>query len=82
MVAVKGRGRPTRVYALLGLLGDDPDQLDRLEQQHKVFLDAYRRQQWDNAERALAGCREIGVVQLETYYALLRRPSRLADGIA
>jgi adenylate cyclase len=70
MVAVKGRGRPTRVYTLLGLLGDDSDQLDLLAQRHKAFLDAYRRQQWDSADRALARCREIGVAQLETYYAL------------
>jgi adenylate cyclase len=77
MVAVKGRGRPTRVYTLLALLGDDPDQLDRLEQRHKVFLDAYRWQRWDDAERALAACREIGVVKLETYYALFA--ARIAE---
>jgi adenylate cyclase len=77
IVAVKGRGRSTRVFTLLELLGNDPEQLDCLQQRHKVFLDAYRRQQWDDAERALAACREIGVVQLETYYALFA--SRIAE---
>ncbi len=71
IVTVKGRARPTRVYTLLGLLGDDLDQLARLQQRQKEFLNAYRRQQWNDAERALAACREIGVARLETYYLLL-----------
>jgi adenylate cyclase len=71
IVAVKGRGRATRVYTLLGLLG---------------VLDAYRRQRWDDAERTLADCRVIGIAGLETYYSLfatriaeLRHASLLQD---
>jgi adenylate cyclase len=48
-----------------------------VQQGHKTFLDAYRRQQWDDAERALATCREIGVAQLETYYTLFA--ARIAE---
>jgi adenylate cyclase len=70
LVTVKGRIHPTRVYTLLALLGDDLDQLARLQQKHKEFLDAYRRQQWNDAECALAVCREIGIAGLETYYSL------------
>jgi hypothetical protein len=51
-------------------LGDDFDQLARLQQKHKEFLDAYRRQQWNDAECALAVCREVGIAGLETYYSL------------
>jgi adenylate cyclase len=70
IVMVVGRGRPTRIYTLLQLLGDDPEQLARLQEKHKEFLEAYRQQRWDEAERALAACREIGIARLETYYAL------------
>ena len=40
------------------------------KQRHEEFLDAYRRQQWNEAERALAACREVGIARLETYYSL------------
>jgi len=56
---VKGRERATRIYTLL--LGNDPDQLARLQLEHKTFLDAYRLRQWNEAEYALSACREIGI---------------------
>jgi adenylate cyclase len=71
IVTLKGRARPTRVYTFLGLLGEDPDQLARLQPKHREFLDAYRRQRWDEAECALAACRVIGVARLEKYYSLV-----------
>jgi adenylate cyclase len=70
MVAVKGRERPTRIYTFLELLGDDLERLARLEHKHQQFLKAYREQRWDEADRLLDGCREIGIDRLETYYAL------------
>jgi hypothetical protein len=70
VVMVQGRARPTRIYTLLQLLGDDPGQLARLQHKQKEFLEAYRQQRWDEAERTLAACREIGIARLETYYAL------------
>jgi adenylate cyclase len=76
VVMVKGRERPTRIYTLLQLLGGDPNQLSRLQCEHKKFLDAYRRQQWNEAERALAACKEIGIAALDTYYSLFA--SRMA----
>jgi adenylate cyclase len=80
VVMVKGRGRATRIYTLLQLLGGDVDQLARLQERHKEFLDAYRRQQWNEAERALAACREVGIVRLEKYYGLFAsRISALRD---
>jgi len=69
-VMVKGRTRPTRIYTFLQLLGDDPGQLARLEHMHQQFLEAYRQQQWDEAERILDACRQIGIARLDTYYAL------------
>ena len=70
VVMVKGRERPTRIYTLLQLLRSDPDQLARLQCEHKKFLDAYRRQQWNEAECSLTACKEIGVAALDTYYSL------------
>jgi adenylate cyclase len=69
-VMVKGRTRPTRIYTFLQLLGDDPGQVARLEHTHQEFLEAYRQQRWNEAERILDACRQIGIARLETYYAL------------
>ena len=70
IVMVKGRARPNRIYTLLQLLGGDLDQLTRLQLRQEEFLYAYRAQKWNDAERALAACREIGIARLETYYSL------------
>jgi hypothetical protein len=70
IVMVKGRERATRIYTLLELLGDDVDQLTQLQLEHNKFLDAYRRQRWNDAEHTLAHCRDIGVAKLEKYYSL------------
>jgi adenylate cyclase len=70
VVMVKGRERTTRIFTLLQLLSSDPDQLARLQLAQNRFLDAYRRQHWDEAEHILAGCREIGIASLATYYSL------------
>jgi hypothetical protein len=62
------------------LLGADAGQRARLQVRHKEFLDAYRRQQWDEAERAIAACREVGFAQLEKYYGMFAsRISALRD---
>jgi hypothetical protein len=39
-----------------------------LERLSGEFLTAYRRRQWDEAERLLGQCRSIGVPSLETCY--------------
>jgi adenylate cyclase len=70
IVMVKGRERATRIYTLLQLLGNDPEQLARLQLEHKTFLDAYRGRQWNEAEYALVACRDIGIAQLDKYYSL------------
>ena len=70
MVAVKGRIRPTQIYTLVDTLSAESNQIERLERQHKAFLLAYRNQEWDAAERLIAGCRAVGVSQLDTCYAL------------
>jgi adenylate cyclase len=70
VVTVKGRERATRIFTMLHLLGSDPDQLAHLQLAQKHFLDAYRRQQWDEAEHILAECRGIRIAPLDTYYSL------------
>jgi adenylate cyclase len=70
VVMVKGRERTTRIFTLLQLLSSDPDQLASLQLAQNRFLDAYRRQHWDEAEHILAGCRDSGIASLATYYSL------------
>jgi len=69
LVAVKGRTRPSRIYTLLGLLGHPSSVLERLQTKHRAFLNAYRGQQWSEAERLLVECEQVGVARLSTYYA-------------
>jgi adenylate cyclase len=71
VVAVKGRTRSSRVYTFLELLGPEPKSLDGLQRKHGEFLAAYRGRHWDEAERLLAECREIGTPRLATYYSLM-----------
>lgn len=68
LVQVKGRTRSARIYTLLDALHGGQEELDRLSVMHQEFLTAYRRQQWDEAERLLAECRSIGVPSLESCY--------------
>jgi len=70
MVAVKGRTRATQIYTFLDMLGGEKTQLERLQERHKAFLAAYRNQEWDDAERLINDCRNIGVSQLDTCYSL------------
>ena len=70
MVAVKGRTRPTQIYTFVDMLGGEKTQLERLEERHKAFLAAYRNQEWDDAERLINDCRNIGISQLETCYSV------------
>ncbi len=70
MVAVKGRTRATQIYTFLEMLGGEKTQLERLQERHKAFLAAYRNQEWDDAERLINDCRNIGVSQLDTCYSL------------
>jgi len=72
MVQVKGRGRSTRIYTLLGSLHAGQAELDRLANKHQEFLGAYRQQQWDQAERLVDECRAIGISSLETCYETFR----------
>jgi len=69
-VAVKGRTRPEKIFTLVELLGAEKSQLDSLAQKYGAFLTAYRKQEWDAAERLINDCREIGVSQLATCYSL------------
>ena len=70
LVRVKGRARPTRIYTLLDLLDGDRGRHARLKLKHDYFLAAYRRQEWDVAEAALAECRALGIDALDTYYSI------------
>jgi len=70
MVQVKGRTLPEKIYTFLQLLPADQSQLERLEQKHREFLAAYRNQCWDEADRLIIECRNIGIAQLDTCYDL------------
>jgi len=69
-VSVKGRTRPTKIYTFLEMLEATESQQACLRQSHGAFLEAYRRQDWDTAERMINECRNIGVHQLDVCYSL------------
>ena len=69
-VSVKGRTRPTKIYTFLEMLGVTESQQACLGQSHGAFLESYRRQDWDTAERMINDCRNIGVHQLDICYSL------------
>jgi adenylate cyclase len=68
LIQVKGRSQPTRIYTLTELLGHDPEMLVNLRALQDEFLRAYRRQDWDGAEKLLARCRAAGCEALAGYY--------------
>lgn len=70
MVQVKGRTLPEKIYTFQQLLRAEPSQLERLQQKHGEFRAAYRNQCWDEADRLILECRNVGIVELDTCYAL------------
>jgi len=70
MVQVKGRKRPETIYTFLEALGGDESQRQRLKHLHEKFLAAYRRQQWDEADQLIIECRNVGIAELNSCYAL------------
>jgi adenylate cyclase len=69
-VLVKGRTRPTRIYTLPGLLGPDEPKVKAVSSKYGKFLEAYRRQEWDAAERLLGECQRVGVSELDEVYSI------------
>ena len=69
-VLVKGRTRPTRIYTLPGVLGPDEPKVKAVSSKYGKFLEAYRRQEWDAAERLLDECRRVGVSELDELYSI------------
>lgn len=69
IIQVKGRSRPERVYTFQELLRANQDQAASLQQLHPEFLAAYRQQRWDDAIQLIARCRDIGIAELDDYYA-------------
>lgn len=76
LMRVKGRTQPARLYTLQGALDATTDQLERLKPRHEQLLKAYRDKDWDGADVAIAACREVGVGDLDVFYALYE--SRIA----
>jgi adenylate cyclase len=56
---VKGRRGPVRIFELLGGNDEVPAARLLLRDKFSQALDAYRRQEWDQAEIALKTCLEI-----------------------
>jgi adenylate cyclase len=70
LIRVKGRAMPTRVFTLPAALGADPAAMKALTPVYRRMLEAYRSQDWDGAEAAIAECRALGVGSLETLLTL------------
>jgi adenylate cyclase len=68
LIQVKGRSQPTRIYTLSELLGCDSETLANLRASQDEFLRAYRRQDWESADKVLARCRVAGCEALASYY--------------
>jgi adenylate cyclase len=73
LIQVKGKTRPTRIFALLGgedLAGDG--NFRELARRHSALLSAYRSRQWKEAGDCIRRCLEIPLAQerLRPLYAL------------
>jgi adenylate cyclase len=77
LVRVTGRETPTPIYTFQKLLDGDPDRVARLQPTHDEFLSAFRKGRWNEAEAAIAACRNVGVAALEPYYSVFT--SRIAE---
>lgn len=70
-VRVKGKNRPVRIYTGLGDAEvAATNSYLALKPQHEAMLTAYRAQDWDAAEIALAAAREAAPEQLSALYDL------------
>jgi len=60
LIQVKGKKQPEAVFTVLGRaeVGDDP-RCRELRDLNAGMLAAYRRQQWDEAESLIEGCRKL-----------------------
>lgn len=72
LIQVKGKAKPSRVFALLGDAAVRRDAgFTALAEANGELLRAYRAQDWAKAATALAGCRErMGGFPLEQLFAL------------
>lgn len=72
-IQVKGRSRPTTIYALAGLLDCEAETLRNLRAAHEQFLCAYRARKWDEAQALLSKARAHGCEGLATYYRVFAK---------
>jgi class 3 adenylate cyclase len=73
---VKGRKDPVRIFELLGGNDEVPAARLLLRDKFSQALDAYRRQQWDQAETAWKTCLEISPSDGPSWFYLERIKSR------
>ena len=58
-LVVKGKTESSKVFELLGLAVDEVEATQQLSERFAVALSAYRRQDWNLAEKELQSCLEI-----------------------
>ena len=58
-IAVKGKSEPTRIFELLGAVGQVSEPVLRLRDRYRDALAAYRAQDWAQAETGFRGCLEL-----------------------
>lgn len=74
LIKVKGKTLPVRIFTLLGdATMAASEAFVALRKSHEKMLEAYRAQQWEQSEQALAACRTLAVaagLSLEGLYHL------------
>lgn len=71
LVNVKGKEKAVRIMTILGDKAKaESSEFQGLTGRHAALLAAYRERRWDDAERALASCRELGETALDGLYDL------------
>ena len=79
-IAVKGRTESTRIFELLGVVGQVPDPVLRMRDRYRDALRAYRAQDWALAEAGFKECLDLfpkdgpSTVMLERITALRAQP--------
>ncbi|HAU29610.1 MAG TPA: adenylate/guanylate cyclase domain-containing protein [Rhodospirillaceae bacterium] len=71
LITVKGKTRPERIFALIGLPETaETESFAALKHAHTEMLSAYRAQRWDEARQAMSACQRLAPARISGLYEL------------